>query len=182
MTIRTSRPRLATAVTGAVMSATIGATLALGASPASASASSGYVSGGGHFQDDWGDEGTVSTSAYSTSNVACLWQKVLWAEGLYTESKINGHFSTETRISTQRLQSRWHISTTGKADQATFNTAATHGRLRFVSGSTANGKVLTLKYQGIAHHFTLHRNTDGRYVFYADGDWRSARYRGSSCR
>ncbi|MFE9023090.1 peptidoglycan-binding domain-containing protein [Streptomyces sp. NPDC007808] len=182
MATHTHRPRLASALTAAVMSAAVGATPALGASPASAAVSDGYVSGGGSFNNDWGDEGPVSTSAYSRSNAACLWQKILWAEGLLKESRISGNFSSETRVATKKLQSRWNITTTGKADPKTFNTAGKPGRLKYVSGSTASGRELTLKYQGGAHEFTVKRNDKGRYGFYADGAWRSAAYRSLSCR
>jgi hypothetical protein len=175
MTIRAARPRLAIA---AVVGTALGATLAVGTLPASAAVSDGYVSGSGSFRNDWSDE-TVHANYYPRSNAACLWQKILWAEGLLTNSEVDGAFGSKTVARTRSLQSRWGIPATGKANNATFTKAA--GRLAFVSGSIANGKRLELKYNGAAHDFTVRRNERGRHGFYLDGGWKAAAYKQRTC-
>lgn len=174
MTIRTAVPRAAVAV----VVGTLGATLALGTPPASAAVSDGYVSGSGAFRNDWSDE-TVHAGYYPRSNAACLWQKVLWAEGLLGNSEVDGSFGSKTRARTGQLQSRWGIPTSGKADKATFTEAA--GRLRFASGSTADGKRLELTYRGAAHRFTVRRDERGRHGFHLDGGWKAASYKKRTC-
>ncbi|MER5551639.1 peptidoglycan-binding domain-containing protein [Streptomyces sp. NPDC002793] len=175
MAIRTAGPRLTAA---AVLGAALGATLAVGTLPASAAASNGYVSGSGSFRNDWSDE-TVHAGYYPRSNAACLWQKVLWAEGLLTNSEVDGAFGSKTTARTRSLQSRWGIPVSGKADKSTFSKAA--GRLTRTSGTTADGKRLELKYQGAAHHFTVRRNELGRHGFYLDGAWKTATYKQRTC-
>ncbi|GHD11861.1 hypothetical protein GCM10010313_35470 [Streptomyces violarus] len=174
MTIRTARPRLAIAVLGTAL----GATLAVGTLPASAAVSDGYVSGAGGYRDDWSDE-TVHANYFPRSNAACLWQKVLWAEGLLTNSEVDGAFGSKTAWQTGKLQSRWGIPTSKKADRNTFTKAA--GRLKFVSGSTASGKRLELKYDGLVNDFTVRRNEHGRHGFYLDGGWKAAAYKLRTC-
>ncbi|MEV3854157.1 hypothetical protein AB0J38_07500 [Streptomyces sp. NPDC050095] len=53
--------------------------VAVSATPAEASPSGGIVHGTSDPLDDWFDE-AVSASAYSHSNVAALWQGILWAD------------------------------------------------------------------------------------------------------
>ncbi len=55
-------------------------------------------------------------------------------------------------------------------------------RLKYVSGSTASGKRLELKYDGLHDDFTLLRNERGRYVFHLDGAWKDATYTKRTCR
>ncbi|MFF5983226.1 peptidoglycan-binding protein [Streptomyces olindensis] len=175
MTMRTARPRLSIA---AVLGATLGATLAVGTLPASAAVSDGYISGSDGFRNDWSDE-SVHAGSFAQSNAACLWQKVLWAEGLLANSEVDGAFGGKTTSRTRSLQSRWGIAVTGKADNPTFSHAA--GRLSFSSGSTADGKRLELTYQGAAHHFTVRRDEHGRHGFYLDGGWKAATYKTRTC-
>ncbi|MCX2927055.1 peptidoglycan-binding domain-containing protein [Streptomyces sp. NEAU-W12] len=175
MTIRTARPRLAVA---AVLGTTLGAVLAVGTLPASAAVSDGYVSGSGSFRNDWSDE-TVHADYYPRSNAACLWQKILWAEGLLADSEVDGAFGSRTVARTRSLQSRWGTPATGKADNFTFTRAA--GRLAFVSGTIASGKRLELKYNGAAHDFTVRRDERGRHGSHLDGGWKAAAYKQRTC-
>ena len=46
--------------------------LAVSAAPASASVSQGYITGSGDWRDDWGDEGPISASTRSYSNVVAM--------------------------------------------------------------------------------------------------------------
>lgn len=47
-------------------------------------------------------------------------------------------------------------------------------------GSTADGSTANLRYDGIAHDFTLSRNADGNYAF-TDGTTRLAGYNYRTC-
>ncbi|MFF8014258.1 peptidoglycan-binding protein [Streptomyces sp. NPDC007929] len=175
MTIRTPRRRLTVV---AVLGTALGAVLAMSTTPASAASSDGYISGSGGFRNDWSDE-FVSSGA--RSNAVCMWQKILWAEGLLSNPEVDGVFGGKTVQRTRTLQSRWHVSPTGKADNTTFTAAAAPARLKYVSGSTGSGKRLVLKYDGFDHDFNLVRNERGRYEFHLDGAWKPGTYKKRTC-
>lgn len=166
MEIRYARGKL---VAAAVAMIAAGA-LATGASPATASASSGYISGAGNFADDWNDEGTLSTNSYSSSNATCLWQRILESEGYTLDAGPDGHFGSETKAATRMLQVRWgladsYASADGKVGPNTFkraqkNVTATH---------IGSEEWRTLKYNGKVYSFQLFRNHSGKYQFTANG-------------
>lgn len=158
-----------------VVSATIGAAtvaiLGLSASPASASVENGYVSGGGDFTNDWGDEGPLSTSSNTSSNATCLWQQILWAEGAneqngsdFDASDIDGDFGSNTRHATMDLQRRWNLDDVdGIVGSDTFGYLDGR-RLVHYSGSTSGN--LWMHYDGPTHHFYINRTSSGSYGFY----------------
>ncbi|MFF3969461.1 peptidoglycan-binding protein [Streptomyces rubiginosohelvolus] len=176
MGFRTTRARLG-AVAAAVLTA---GALAVSASPASASASAGYINGGGDYSNDFGDEGVLSTTSYNDSSAACLWQQILWAEGAnesdgsdFDASDIDGHFGPNTQHATKRLQVTWGLADSfaeadGKVGTNTFGYA--DRKLRYVSGSTASGEYLRLRYDGALRDLDLLRDTKGRYIFYTNGN------------
>lgn len=189
MTFRSSRSRLATAV---VTAAVVGA-LAISASPASASTSDGYISGGGDFTNDWGDEGTLSQSSYAKSNATCLWQQILWAEGAkeqngtaYDASDIDGDFGPNTDYATRNLQDRWPLRyVDGKVGNETWGYA--DSKLSFYDYAyeyAFGGKIL--RYSGAVRSFYLVRAENGRYVFWEgstndNGNYRFAAYKSRTC-
>jgi hypothetical protein len=176
----------------AAVAALAAGALAVGASPASASASAsdGYVSGAGTYTDDFGDEGTLSTSSYGSSNATCLWQTILLAEGAdesdgtdFDHSDIDGHFGSNTQHATKRLQVSWGLADSfsdadGKVGPNTFGYA--DRKLRHLSGSTDSGGNLKLRYQGTKHYFDVYR-TDGKYRIYHNDAWRSTSYTSDTC-
>jgi hypothetical protein len=172
MTLRSTRIRLGATVVAAFAAGA----LALSASPASAAASDGYVKGGGAFADDFGDEGVLSTTSYRTSSATCFWQQILWAEGAterdgtaFDQADMDGDFGPNTDHATRNLQSRWNVGVDGEVGPQTFGVA--DSKLRFVSGSTASGEYLRLRYDGASHDLDLLRTDDGRYIFYfSNGD------------
>ncbi|KUO20345.1 peptidoglycan-binding domain-containing protein [Streptomyces dysideae] len=179
-----------TKVIAAVTAAAAALTLGVCVSPASAHTSDGWVRGYGDFSDDWNDEGILSRTSYASSNATCLWQKILWAEGVsyagtstsetFTKDKIDGIFGTNTARATWSLQSGWRLGTDSTVGGATFGRAARN--LSYVGGSTASGKALTLQYNGDEHTFSIIRNPDGKYTFLdRRGDWRQAGYGYHSC-
>lgn len=161
MNIRTVRGQLGAGVVAALTAGM----LAMGASPAPASTSDGYVSGKGAFADDWNDEGTLSTSSYSNSGATCLWQRILEAEGYTLESGPDGLFGFETKAATRRLQVRWGLadsydSADGKVGPNTFGRAGKN--LTLVS--TGPDEYRTLKYNGRVYSFKLDRSGYGNYL------------------
>ncbi|WP_234046699.1 peptidoglycan-binding domain-containing protein [Streptomyces adelaidensis] len=189
MSLRTTTIRVATAVIGSLMAVT----LAVSASPASASTSDGYISGGGDFTNDWGDEGTLSQSSYAKSNATCLWQQILWAEGAkeqngtaFDASDIDGDFGPNTDYATRNLQDRWPLRyVDGKVGNGTWGYA--DSKLSFYDYAyeyAFGGKILS--YSGAARSFYLVRAENGRYVFWEgstndNGNYRFAAYKSRTC-
>lgn len=188
MKFRITRIRLsAVAVTIAVFG-----TLASGVAPASAASSDGWVRGYDTYVGDWGDEGTLfwKPEGYAHSNATCLWQRILWAEGVsYTTphggeyaklSDIDGNFGPHANSLTMALQYRWDLGRDGKVGNGTFGRA--DNNLTKTGGSTARGETLYLRYNGSRNTFDLRRNTEGKYLFKDKaGDWRQAGYDYRSC-
>ncbi|CAL9537148.1 peptidoglycan-binding domain-containing protein [Streptomyces sp. enrichment culture] len=191
MNIRTSRGRIAS---GAVAALAVGA-LALGASPASAAAADGYVSGTGTFYDDFADEGILSTSAHSTSNATCLWQIILYAEGvkesngtLYDWTDIDGKFGANTKYATQQLQKKWGLTQDGIVGKKTFgsaddkwNASTRAGELEYRAYSSHTATRYKLRYHGDRYYFDFYRTASGKYRFYHNGTWMYASYNGTGC-
>lgn len=171
MNLRMTRTRLGAAFVAALAAGA----MAVSASPASASAATGYINGGGTYTDDFGDEGELTSSSYANSNATCLWQQILWAEGAnesngsdFDLSDIDGNFGPNTTYATKKLQATWGLSADGQVGANTFGRADT--KLRYVSGSTASGEYLRLRYDGASHDLDFLRATNGRYIIFTDGD------------
>jgi peptidoglycan hydrolase-like protein with peptidoglycan-binding domain len=189
--MNTSVKRIAT---GAVAALATGA-LALGASPASAAASNGYVSGAGTFYDDFADEGTLSTTSYSTSNATCLWQIILYAEGvkesngtLYDKSDIDGKFGANTKYATKQLQKKWGLTQDGIVGKKTFgsaddkwNASTRAGELEYRAYSSNASTRYKLRYHGDRYYFDFYRTANGNYRFYHNSKWMYASYSGTGC-
>ncbi|MBD0839222.1 peptidoglycan-binding domain-containing protein [Streptomyces sp. TRM68416] len=183
MNFRTTRARLAAATIGAA----VAGTLALGASPASAAASDGYLSGSGYTYDDWDDEGTLSSSSYAKSNATCLWQKILWAEGAiekdgtkYDTADIDGHFGSNTTHATKNLQKRWGLSADGLVGKKTFTKAGDKLKDSKLVDINSQRKY-RLRYDGAQSDFFVYRSSSGKYSLYVDGAYRYANYKSRTC-
>ncbi|KUM92754.1 hypothetical protein AQI88_29795 [Streptomyces cellostaticus] len=187
-----TRTRLATAA----VSAAVAGALAVSASPASASASGGYVSGGGSFYDDFADEGTLSTTSYKDTNATCLWQIMLYAEGVkesdgtqFDWDDINGKFSSNTAYATKQLQKAWGLTQDGKVGKTTFgaaddkwNPTTGAGELEYRSTGTTDATKYKLRYHGSRYYFDIFRTASGKYRFYHKNVWHYASYKNdSSC-
>jgi peptidoglycan hydrolase-like protein with peptidoglycan-binding domain len=149
------------------------ATLALSASPASASgsySSRAYVYGAGVFTDDWNDEGKLSTSDNTSSNATCLWQKILWADGsieadgtTFDAADIDGIFGENTKTATKNWQTSEGLTSDGVVKKEDFADAEQWGLLDV----NDDGAVDT--YNGGRYGISVTRDSEGRYNFY-DGD------------
>lgn len=159
---------------------------ALTTTPASADASAGVVTGGGGWADDWYDEGTVSASAYSHSNLAAMWQGILWADSVYEQngtptdlSDIDCRFGPNTAYSTKRWQGRYKLPKDGKVGPKTFKKAASR-----VYVSSWNGSTGTFWYEGrtasgkrTGKNVGFRRVTGGSWQMYNQGEWKTVYYR-----
>ncbi|MCX5526056.1 peptidoglycan-binding protein [Streptomyces bobili] len=175
MTLRKTHTRLGAGIVAGLAACA----LAVSASPASASASSGFINGGATYTDDFGDEGLLSTSSYSNSSATCLWQQILWAEGAnesdgtdFDLADADGMFGSNTQHATKRLQVTWGLADSfndadGKVGTNTFGYA--DSKLRFASGSTASGEYLRVRYDGAVRDLDFLRTQEGRYILYTSG-------------
>ncbi|WP_405093562.1 peptidoglycan-binding protein [Micromonospora sp. NBC_01392] len=156
------------AVVAAMAVVTFG-TLAMSAGPASANVSQGYVAGSGTWTDDWGDEGPVSASTRSHSNVVAMWQMILWADGYLARSGVDCRFGPATTAATKQWQSARGLVSDGVVGSRTLARAAT--RLSVYES--------WFYYDGVGSRFIyLGRQADGRWdmTLGPDLEWRLLSY------
>lgn len=177
------------AALGAVIAAVVTGALAVSAAPASANASDGYVAGAYEFQDDFGDEGTLTTSSYAHTNATALWQWVLWAEGAkksngdpFLRADIDCRFGSDTRSATISLQRTLRLDDIdGKVGNETFG--AVDKNIEYVSTDYDSSAYRTkLRYTGDANAFFLYRSSTGVYrIHIPNVGWKPASYTYASC-
>lgn len=151
------------------------------ATPAAASNSytgNAYVYGAGDATDDFNDEGAVNVNTNSQSNVTCLWQMILWEDGLLPKSGIDGSFGTNTYNATVAWQKKNKLTADGSAGKLTWKKAATHmsfARMTSPSHWQAN-------YVGKNGYFDMYRNLDkGNWEFRAPNGFQWASYNSNTC-
>ncbi|MFG3604158.1 peptidoglycan-binding domain-containing protein [Micromonospora chersina] len=145
------------------MTATVMAAGALAPTPALASASSGYISGSGAVNDDFGDEGTLRRgNAYANSGATGLWQTILYADGFLTQDQIDCQFGPATETATKNWQSAYGLTADGIVGTGTFGRADVN---LFQEGS--HGSYLVIRYSGArrAVYFERLESSGGRYLF-----------------
>lgn len=144
-----------------VVAAVTGA-LAISATPASATPSQGYIVGTGDWTDDWWDEGPISTSSYAHSNVAAMWQSILWADGYLAWSGIDCWFGSGTAAATKSWQSAHGLAADGIVGPNTLKKASTW----LISTGGSN-----YEYIGInGRYVTFVRNSNSRWGMYIGND------------
>jgi peptidoglycan hydrolase-like protein with peptidoglycan-binding domain len=147
----------------------LGAGMALGTTPASASASGGYISGVGDPMNDWGDEGLVSSSAHSYSNVTAMWQAILWADkaqesngSVFDFSDIDCRFGPNTTHATRVWQARHGLGADGIVGPNTFGQAQKYLR---------RDSTYDFTYVGDGGRYvTFWRRWDGDWAMYIGSD------------
>lgn len=155
----------------------IGAALAIGinvtiATPAAASGSytgRAFVHGTGAVSDDFDDEGVTNVTTHRNSNVACLWQTILWANGYLPSSGVDGVFGDQTDAATRNFQRDKGLSADGSAGRNSWTKAGD----TLVQHDNQNGWLYVV-YHGAtgsrspygSHQFVLQRSPDGNYRFY----------------
>ncbi|MFD9903592.1 peptidoglycan-binding protein [Streptomyces sp. NPDC059063] len=149
----------------------LSAGVALSASPALASPSGGVVHGTGDYRDDWNDE-YVDASNHAHSNVAAMWQAILWADKKLPFSGIDCRFGPDTVRATKSWQTTYEVpgGADGKVGTKTFARAA-----EFLSGSAGSGN--SIKYTGEdGRYVSFKRTDDGRWGMYVGSDLRTLWY------
>ncbi|MFG2440537.1 peptidoglycan-binding protein [Streptomyces sp. NPDC048508] len=131
----------------------------LATTPASASASAGYVDGAGDETDDLYDEGVLSTTQHARSNATCLWQKLLWANGEFNWSDIDGVFGAKTEAATRSFQRHSQINDDGIVGNLTFKAAEDGEKGMDIVNESGY-------YVGPLVTFKVFRDSSHRYHFY----------------
>ncbi|AQS65714.1 peptidoglycan-binding protein [Streptomyces pactum] len=157
--------------------------LAVSATPAAASPSAGVVTGAGLPFDDFGDEGPVSASSHAHSNLAAMWQAILWADASYEQngtpfdlSDIDCRFGPNTTYATKRWQARFGLARDGIVGPNTF------GALGPWSGSSSGGvEYFTYHGENAAGNATgrevaFRRNAAGEVAMWNQGDLKKLWY------
>lgn len=129
------------------------------------------ISGSGAWQDDWNNEGVIATNSYANSNVAAMWQQILWADGFLNWGDIDCHFGSKTRDATVKWQRHWNVDDDGKVGRETFTKAATF--LRGVQGG--------FRYVGVdGKYISFSRSSNGKWNMSISGDWKTVWYEKST--
>ena len=164
--------------------ALVAAILALGmatATPATADGSySGrpYIWGEGTLTGDWDDEGVVNVSTHRVSNVTCLWQMILSADGYLSLSEVDGIFGDRTHAATVRWQRDRGLTPDGSAGRESWAKA---GDRLHDTGAEADGWRYGY-YAGTESSKTVRRSSAGNYQFWdSAGTYRTAAYNTRSC-
>jgi len=180
LTANRNRPRRIIAAI-ALTVATVGVTVTT-ASPAVADGSySGRATiwGSGLLAGDWDDEGVVNVRTHRNSDVTCLWQKVLVADGYLAWTEVDGIFGDGTHAATVRWQRDRGLTADGSAGRVTWAKAGDRIRENGIQGSYRVGY-----YEGARSDFPIRRTSSGVHQFwdFADGPLRTASYNVRTCR
>ncbi|MFF5338341.1 peptidoglycan-binding protein [Streptomyces sp. NPDC013181] len=122
----------------------------------------------------WGDEGVVNLSKNTHSNATCLWQKILWADGLLAASGIDGHFGPNTAYATNKWQQRNGLAADSSAGRQSWGTAG----LALVD---TNGDGHTDTYDGAVRDFAFMVTSGIQYFHDGKGVKRAASYNSNTC-
>ncbi|MFE0107394.1 peptidoglycan-binding protein [Streptomyces sp. NPDC059009] len=137
---------------------------------ASATAADGIaISGQGNPFDDWWNEGTLTTSAYNHSNVAAMWQTILWADGYLNWDDIDCSFGPKAKEQTIWWQRYHDLRGDGMVGPKTFK-KATEDRLAELGGN---------KYRWVGktgRHITFYRAANGKWGMYLGNDLKTLWY------
>lgn len=156
------RKSLATAATVLAL----GGAMAVSTTPASAAGA--YISGVGDPMNDWGNEGLISTTSHRYSNVAAMWQAILWANGsekrdgsTFRFSDIDCAFGPNTRDATMSWQNEHGVPMDGIVGPDTLRHAQSH------TAKTGDGR---FTYYGSNGYVTFIRSTEGVWGMYIGND------------
>lgn len=124
-----------------------------------------YVRGGGTVTDDWDDEGLLGENLPVRSDLAAMWQTVLWADGYLDRSRIDCHYSKRTRRATRAWQSNHALPADGIVGPQSFG-RATERLVR------RGGMVV---FKGERHEVPFKLARDGRYLVEDSGTYKPLR-------
>ncbi|WBQ03633.1 peptidoglycan-binding domain-containing protein [Kribbella sp. CA-293567] len=179
MQIRKRSRRVAAAIAFTV--ATAGLTVTAAAPAAADGSYSGRptIWGSGLLAGDWEDEGVINVRTHRNSDVTCLWQKILVADGYLPWTEKDGIFGDDTHAATVRWQRDRGLTPDGSAGRATWAKADDRIRENGMDGSYRIGY-----YEGSRSYFPIRRTASGVHQFWdhADGPLRTASYNVRTCR
>ena len=166
--------RLTTAL---VVACALATSMFVYAAPADASVAQGFIAGAGTVTDDFGDEGTLSTTSHANSGATGLWQWILWADGAkygthtYTTADVDFGFGPNTQSATKYWQSKHGLSQTGSVALSTWDKAQVN--LKLVETDSEDTIV---QYHGTAHNIDFERLTErsGEYLVYTSDCYNDA--------
>ncbi|MBW1602601.1 hypothetical protein JJV70_10885 [Streptomyces sp. JJ66] len=135
------------------------------ASPTAIPPERAYVSGDGAPADDWEDEGLLGEDLPIRSDLAALWQTVLWADGYLERSDVNCRYTGPTVQATRTWQSNRKLAADGIVGPLTFGRA----------GEQLVERDGAVHYTGTEHTVEFRRAEDGRYLVEDVGSYRPLR-------
>ncbi|MEU9774704.1 peptidoglycan-binding protein [Streptomyces sp. NPDC047968] len=112
-----------------------------------------HVTGEGHPGDDWEDEGLLGENLPVRSDLAAMWQSVLWADGYLRRSDVDCHYAGRTVEATRVWQSNRGLAADGIVGPKTFGRA----------GRQLLARDGAIHYEGAEHTVRFRRDQDGRY-------------------
>lgn len=127
---------------------------------AQATHAEGFISGFDDPTNDWGDEGTMSSSNHRQSIATGLWQAVLYADGYLSVSGVDCDFGPNTTAATRSWQRDHGVGIDGSVGPQTLGRADNQLWISANPGGTA-----TITYDGAARDITFIRNSASDGVF-----------------
>ncbi|MGD9483826.1 peptidoglycan-binding domain-containing protein [Streptomyces sp. TRM70308] len=124
-----------------------------------------YVTGEGAPADDWDDEGLLGENLPIRSDLAALWQTVLWADGYLERDAIDCRYAGATVRATRTWQSNRGLGADGIVGPLTFGRA----------GEQLVERGEEVHYTGTEHTVPFRRAEDGRYLVADAGSHRPLR-------
>ncbi|MFB6724955.1 peptidoglycan-binding protein [Kribbella sp. NPDC056345] len=169
-------------VPAAAVALALGLGVVVTTTPAAASGSftgRAYIYGEGSLIGDLDDEGVVNVATHRSSNVTCLWQTILWADGYLPASAIDGVFGDQTHAATVRWQRGRGLTGDGSVGRQTFAKA---GQKLRDDGPSNDGHRYGI-YDGSRHYLGIRRpTTRGNWMFDTPHDYNiPAAYNRKTC-
>ena len=136
--------------------------------------------GSGTLSGDWDNEGVNNVSTYRVSNVTCLWQQILSADGYLDLSDVDGIFGDRTHAATVSWQRARGLTADGSVGRLSWAKAGNRLRDTGVDSSRYRSGY----YAGTESNKTVRRSPAGVYQYWdSDGGvYRTVSYNPRTCR
>lgn len=127
--------------------------------------SGGYLRGSGPLADDWRTAGPLEEGRTSPSDLAGMWQSVLWADGYLSQPHVTCRYDSATAVATRVWQSNHQLLADGIVGPATFAAA----------GERLSPRPPWTVYRGQLYDLPFHRHDTGYYEVWDVGRFRRLR-------